>query len=325
LGGRRLRNRVSTEREIRDAAFALFAANGFEATTIDDIAIAADVGRRTVFRYYPNKEAIAFGGTERRLQRLREVLAEHHIEGEPPFVSIGRALVVFLEELEEDPDVLAGARLVEANPVLLRRSREIGADWERVLYRELRRRFAGGSDCPDFLFMQVFSGVGVAIVFATLRTWYLEGQQTPLAAVFLKAYERMYDAIVPHPPDVARDRATTDLERRAVVQSSITSRMAELGLADPAALASKSGLNVATIERLLAGRSRPHNSTLVNIATALEWPPQALADVVVRLPGPSLNAETAIQADPRLSRENKEKLLELMAALLGEDQLEARG
>jgi transcriptional regulator with XRE-family HTH domain len=248
---------------------------------------------------------------------MRETLAEHQVEGEPPFVSIGRALLVYLAELDDDAEMVAAqGALILANPVLIRRSREIAAECERILYEELCRRFAGRSDAPDFLAMQVFAGIGAAVMFATLRTWYLEHQRVPLTAVFLQAYERMYDAIVHYPPDVAQDRATTDLERRSVVQSAIKARMAELGLTDAAAVASKSGLSVVTIERLLAGRSRPHSSTLVQISKALDWPPETLADVVAVVPGPASSTERSIQADTRLNRKDKERLLATLAELL---------
>jgi AcrR family transcriptional regulator/transcriptional regulator with XRE-family HTH domain len=318
MEGRRLQNRISTEREIRDAAFALFAATGYEATTIDEIAVAAGVARRTVFRYYASKEAIVFGDVDGRLRRLREALAEHHVEGEPPFVSMGRALLVFLAELEDDADLVAAqGRLALANPVLIRRSREISAECERILYEELQRRFAGQSDAPDFLALQVSAGIGVALMFAALRTWYFEHQRLPLTAVFIQAYERMYDAIVPFPPDVAQDRATTELERRTVVQSAIDARMAEVGLSAAADLASKSGLSIPTIQRLMAGRSRPHTSTLIQISKALEWPPETLAEVVAAVPGAASGAERAIEADTRLNRKDKERLLTTLAELLG--------
>jgi AcrR family transcriptional regulator len=59
--GRRERNRQRTHVALRDAALARFAAQGFEATTVEQIADAADVSTRTFFRYFPCKEAVLFG------------------------------------------------------------------------------------------------------------------------------------------------------------------------------------------------------------------------------------------------------------------------
>jgi mycofactocin system transcriptional regulator len=52
-------------------AFGLFAAQGFEATTVDEIAAAAGIGRRTFFRYFPSKNDVPWGSFEDELQRMR--------------------------------------------------------------------------------------------------------------------------------------------------------------------------------------------------------------------------------------------------------------
>ena len=66
-GGLRARNRAATEQAIVDAAMTLFARRGYAATTVDDIAAAAGVGRRTLFRYFPTKDDILLD--PRRLDR----------------------------------------------------------------------------------------------------------------------------------------------------------------------------------------------------------------------------------------------------------------
>lgn len=55
-GGRRDRKKTETRQALREAAHRLFAEKGFSRTTIDDITEAADVSRRTFFRYYSSKE-----------------------------------------------------------------------------------------------------------------------------------------------------------------------------------------------------------------------------------------------------------------------------
>jgi mycofactocin system transcriptional regulator len=65
------RRRATTREEIEGTAFALFAARGFEATTVDEIATAAGIGRRTFFRYFPSKNDIPWGAFELELERMR--------------------------------------------------------------------------------------------------------------------------------------------------------------------------------------------------------------------------------------------------------------
>jgi mycofactocin system transcriptional regulator len=65
------RKRVTSRAELEEAAFGLFAAHGFEQTTVDEIAAAAGIGRRTFFRYFPSKNDIPWGAFELELERMR--------------------------------------------------------------------------------------------------------------------------------------------------------------------------------------------------------------------------------------------------------------
>lgn len=58
---RRERNKQRTLRALREAATPLFLEQGFDATTVDQIAERAGVSQRTFFRYFPCKEALLFG------------------------------------------------------------------------------------------------------------------------------------------------------------------------------------------------------------------------------------------------------------------------
>jgi mycofactocin system transcriptional regulator len=66
---------TTTREEIETVALALFAERGFEATTVDDIAAAVGVGRRTLFRYFGSKNDIVWGDFDWVMDRLREELA----------------------------------------------------------------------------------------------------------------------------------------------------------------------------------------------------------------------------------------------------------
>ncbi|MFJ5302952.1 mycofactocin system transcriptional regulator [Streptomyces sp. NPDC088350] len=54
--------------------FDLFTRQGFDRTTVDDIAAAAGIGRRTFFRYFASKNDLVWGDFEGQLVRLRNLL-----------------------------------------------------------------------------------------------------------------------------------------------------------------------------------------------------------------------------------------------------------
>jgi len=72
---RRQRKREAVRQSISDAATRLFVAHGFDAVTVDDIAAAADVSRKTVFNHFPRKEDMFFDLTEEGIEDLSEAFA----------------------------------------------------------------------------------------------------------------------------------------------------------------------------------------------------------------------------------------------------------
>jgi len=60
--GLRQRQAQRTREAIQDAATRLFLASGFHAVSVDEIAAAAEVSKRTLFKYFPSKEDLVIGG-----------------------------------------------------------------------------------------------------------------------------------------------------------------------------------------------------------------------------------------------------------------------
>src|SRR3954447_23681454 len=68
------RPRVTTAARLGRVAMQLFMDQGFEATTMDNVAAAGGVGRRTVFRYFASKNDLPWGDYAAELVRLRHLL-----------------------------------------------------------------------------------------------------------------------------------------------------------------------------------------------------------------------------------------------------------
>jgi len=74
--GLRERKKQQTRQSIASAAHRLFVERGYQATTLPDIAEAADVSTRTIFAYFPSKEDILFSGFAQTIDELAQALAQ---------------------------------------------------------------------------------------------------------------------------------------------------------------------------------------------------------------------------------------------------------
>ncbi|NEA98537.1 TetR/AcrR family transcriptional regulator [Streptomyces sp. SID13726] len=81
--GRQERRRRKLHDRLYDTAVGLFVAQGFEATTMEQIAEAADVARATVFNHYAQKVGFLEEWGARRRARVAEILGAQHAEDLP--------------------------------------------------------------------------------------------------------------------------------------------------------------------------------------------------------------------------------------------------
>jgi len=70
------RRRSTTWDHLSNVGEALFVERGFDEVSVDDVAHAAGIARRTVFRYYPSKSALPWGDFDAHLERMSVQLAD---------------------------------------------------------------------------------------------------------------------------------------------------------------------------------------------------------------------------------------------------------
>jgi len=117
---RRERKKLETRKALERAALRLFAERGYEQTTVEDIAEAADVAVRTFFRYFSSKQDVLFGDVVTdRVTRLRTELAARP-RTEPPIASITTVMALLdVAGAEEEEQILARMDLMRHQPSLI--------------------------------------------------------------------------------------------------------------------------------------------------------------------------------------------------------------
>lgn len=118
--GRRERKRRETRIRICDAAMSLFLQKGYVAVTVDEIAEAADISKRTFFGYFPAKEDVVTAWQEKFNEPLVAAIVAGP-DGETPFQALERAMLNTLVE-SATPRAFAVDALVRATPVLAARA-----------------------------------------------------------------------------------------------------------------------------------------------------------------------------------------------------------
>jgi mycofactocin system transcriptional regulator len=88
------RRRSTTQDHITDVALDLFANYGFGSVSVDDVAQASGIARRTLFRYYSSKNAIPWGDFDAHLQHFRDLFAQVD-DNEPLSPALRSALLAF--------------------------------------------------------------------------------------------------------------------------------------------------------------------------------------------------------------------------------------
>lgn len=122
----RERKRLALRQSISDAASRLFVENGFDNVTVDQIAAAADVSRKTVFNHFPKKEDMFFDLAELGVGDLAEAFrtrdsavpalewlrraAHKAVEGRRPYVRFLPESKRFFETVEASATLKARAR-----------------------------------------------------------------------------------------------------------------------------------------------------------------------------------------------------------------------
>ena len=185
--GLRERHRKRTAADLEEAALALFSERGFDAVTIDDIAAAADVSRRTFFRYYASKEDVILSDHPKRLDELEAALSRRPAD-EPPLTALRHAIMSLAGTIEEQREhMLRRFRLVTATPSLEARSLCLQRNWETAVTAMLAARM--GVDPGKDLRPGVVAATTMAAMRVATANWLAGAGQGDLVAIVAAALD----------------------------------------------------------------------------------------------------------------------------------------
>ncbi|MBT2206616.1 MULTISPECIES: TetR/AcrR family transcriptional regulator [Actinomadura] len=131
-GGLRERKKEATREALHDAAMRLAVEHGLQEVTVEAIADAAGVSRRTFSNYFGGKEEALLYGDERRMQNLLERFIARPCDESSWAALRGSLHAMLAEEGERDPRWVAQARLAREHPSVMAQQLAHWASLERT-------------------------------------------------------------------------------------------------------------------------------------------------------------------------------------------------
>jgi AcrR family transcriptional regulator len=141
--GLRERKRARTRQALVEAATELFARQGYEATTVADIAAAADIGTRTFFGHFASKEEVLFPESDARVAAAVQAIGARGPDDRPVDVllrALGHPAVAGSTDLVGRTAALR-LRLIRTVPAVRGRALQMQQDAQREIAAHLRAAF----------------------------------------------------------------------------------------------------------------------------------------------------------------------------------------
>jgi AcrR family transcriptional regulator len=182
--------RLLKKQQARDAlvssALHLFIKDGFDATTVDEIADLAVVSRRTFFRYFESKEDVLVAWMDDIRLRIQEDL-KTRLETTEPFAAVKAAMMQNAEVLLADIDrTIALARLSYQTPSINSLNAHKYARWEKGFAEILSK---GKSSSKAQLEARMLAARAVAAQRISIDLWVEGGFKSDIRALFERAFQ----------------------------------------------------------------------------------------------------------------------------------------
>ncbi|MYX12062.1 TetR family transcriptional regulator [Streptomyces sp. SID8374] len=212
---RRSRKARRTRDTLAQAAFELVLDRGLRNVTVEEIAEAADVDRRTFSRYFASKEAAALDSLRGDGDRINEALRSRPA-GEPPLLAYRRAVLAWLADPEAEPwhrrprifDLLVVA---EEEPALYAAFHHIRVDAQEDSVAILADRL--GVDPRHDIRPAVTVAAGAGALLAAQAAWVRGGRPDALPALVTEAFDALAADLLTAPGrDSTTEQPTAEAE-----------------------------------------------------------------------------------------------------------------
>jgi AcrR family transcriptional regulator len=184
-----------TRQLIAEKAFELFTAHGFEHTTVEQIAAAAEVGPRTLYRYFPTKETLLVKFVQEHLFAALDRLCE-----QPDEMSLPEAIYALMDSVitstaANATRVLAIYELAWRTPSVQAQLSDLWANWRHGVATEILRRQKGGRS-PE-LTANLAASCAMIIIDVSVREWAESGGKANMRRLVNRALDLVRGGEVP--------------------------------------------------------------------------------------------------------------------------------
>jgi AcrR family transcriptional regulator len=182
--GRRERKRLETLRRIAETGLKLFIAHGYEGTTLEAIAAAAGISRRTFFYYFKSKEEVllAWQGSG-FVEALRPAMLEESPH-QAPLDAVRHCLLKLISRYETKESIIVD-RLLRSTEALRARKQAVYVDMEQALlgamcelWPEPKRRAS----------LRIVAMVSIGAMRLAMETWRQENGKRSLAKYLRESF-----------------------------------------------------------------------------------------------------------------------------------------
>lgn len=166
----------------------LFENDGFEETTIADIADAAGISARTFYAYFDSKDDLVLADYSARLDRIIDHL-DNRPSDESPWSAVRSAFEAVSRDYEEHSDwLLRRLRIMATTPSVFVRNLELQAGWESTLSVHLAQRMDAHSDDLE---PRLLAATALAAMRSSMQQWLAGSRDVALPNLVLEAFDRL--------------------------------------------------------------------------------------------------------------------------------------